>query len=78
MDPSSALDTWNLDSLESYFASVSLPTSPIHLNPFMTIHNLPLFISTHLSILNRYPGTREFLPYLHRLHALKAILSKSP
>lgn len=64
-----------LSAIENYFKEQILPTTPIHLNPHTTIHDLPKFVSTHLSILNRYPGTREFLPYLHRLHALKYLLS---
>ena len=68
----------DLSTLQTFYNSLTLPTTPIALNPHTTIHNLPLFISTHLSILKRYPSTREFLPYLYRLYALKAILSKSP
>ncbi len=63
------------EAVEAFFNSITLPTTPIHLNPYTTIHNLPLFISTHLSILKRYPGNRVFLPYIHRLLGLKNLLS---
>jgi hypothetical protein len=70
-------NTWNLQLLESFFDSISLPTTPIQLNPHTTIHNLSKFISTHIAICKRYQGNREFLPYLHRLQSLERILTQS-
>ncbi len=68
----------DLSTLQTFYNSLTLPTTSIHLNPYTTIHDLPKFISTHLSILKRYPGNRVFLLYRHRLLVLKAILSQSP
>ena len=57
--------------LETYFASVKLPTHPIKLNRCSTISNCSKFLESHLAIIKANMGKRTFLPYLNRLQSLK-------
>jgi hypothetical protein len=65
----------NLRALEHYFETAKLPTSPIRLNPYSTISNVPLFIHSHLTTLKTNKDRRAFLPYFERLQELKTILT---
>ena len=66
---------WDLDSLEEFFNSVEFPQHPIRLDQCTIIHDLPKFISGHLSILHTYNGNPVFLPYLRRLKLLLQIIN---
>ncbi|MBV5312759.1 MAG: hypothetical protein JZU47_05650 [Prolixibacteraceae bacterium] len=68
--------TWDIEALESFFSSIQLPIPPFQLNQCTVIHDLPKFISGHLSILRTYNGIPAFLPYLHRLEHLKILIKK--
>lgn len=70
-------ETWEHDitELENYFNTSSLPCVPVLLNEWSTITNIPLFIDSHLSTVKANNGKAAFLPYLHRLQELKAILN---
>jgi hypothetical protein len=63
-----------INELESYFASVTLPTQPVKLNKSSTITNCYLFIESHFATIKANNGKRTYLPYLHRLKELKAYL----
>lgn len=69
-------NNWNkeLQELEHYFKSITLPTAPVKLNQCSTITNVSLFIESHFANLKTYNGNRNFLPYLNRLQDLKQIL----
>lgn len=64
----------DIDSLESFFATTSLPPPPIRLNQCSVMHDLPKFISGHFTILHTYNGNPVFNHYLNRLQLLKQIL----
>jgi hypothetical protein len=64
-----------INELESYFASVTLPTQPVKLNKSSTITNCYLFIESHFATVKANNGKRTFLPYLNRLQELKQVLT---
>jgi hypothetical protein len=68
---------WSNDiaELESYFASIELPTQPIKLNRCSTITDCSLFIESHFATVKGNNGNRTFLPYLNRLQELKQVLT---
>jgi len=68
---------WSNDiaELESYFASIELPTQPIKLNKYSTITDCSLFIDSHFATVKANNGKRTFLPYLNRLQELKQVLT---
>ncbi len=70
-------ENWERDiiELENYFTGIELPTQPVKLNRASTITNCSLFIESHFATVKAYNGKRTFLPYLHRLHELKQILT---
>jgi hypothetical protein len=70
---------WSNDiaELESYFASIELPTQPIKPNQYSTITDCSLFISGHLTTVKANNGKRTFLPYLNRLKELKQVLTNN-
>ena len=64
-----------IDDLESYFASVKIPTHPVKLNGFSSINNCSLFIENHFATIKSNNGNRTFLPYLNRLQELQYLLN---
>ena len=68
---------WSNDiaELESYFASIEVPTQPIKLNRCSTITDCSLFIESHFATVKANNGNRTFLPYLNRLLELKQVLT---
>lgn len=68
---------WSNDiaELESYFASIELPTQPVKLNRCSTITDCSLFIESHFTTVKGNNGNRTFLPYLNRLQELKQVLT---
>lgn len=70
-------ELWDLTPLESFFSSIQLPHSPIRLNKYTVIHDLPKFISAHFAILHKYNGNPTFLPYLYRITELKQLMGNS-
>ena len=67
----------NIAELETYFASIKLPTQPVKLNEWSTITNCSLFIESHFATVKANNGKRTFLPYLNRLQELKEVLTKN-
>ncbi len=67
--------TWEQDinELERYFAKITLPSSPIELNQYTTITNVPLFIHSHMTVIKARIGNPTFQPYLNRLKQLKSL-----
>lgn len=68
---------WSNDiaELESYFASIELPTQPVKLNRCSTITDCSLFIESYFATVKGNNGNRTFLPYLNRLQELKQVLT---
>jgi hypothetical protein len=68
---------WSNDiaELESYFASIELPTQPVKLNRCSAITDCSLFIESHFATVKGNNGNRTFLPYLNRLQELKQVLT---
>lgn len=66
-----------IEDLEKYFNSISIPDAPINLNSFIKIHDVPLFVSSHLSLIKNYGNKKISIPYLKRLQEFKKILEKS-
>lgn len=64
-----------LAELESYFASIELPTKPVKLNGSSTITDCKSFVNSHFTTIERNNGKPSFLPYLERLQQLKDVLS---
>lgn len=75
----SQLPSWSpeLQSLQSFFSSIQLPPTPFRLDQCTIIHNLPKFISNHLSFLQNNNGSPVFLPYMKRLQKLRFIIESS-
>lgn len=65
----------DLVELESFFGSITLPTSPVKLNQCSEIKDVPGFIRSHLATLRNNPDKHTYSPYLHRLQELKQHLS---
>ncbi|GAB4471366.1 MAG: DUF6371 domain-containing protein [Thermoflexibacter sp.] len=70
-------ESWEqeISELESYFASIELPTHPVRLNECSTITDCSLFIESHFATVKGNNGKRTFLPYLNRLQELKQVLT---
>jgi hypothetical protein len=68
---------WSNDiaELETYFASIELPTQPVKLNKCSTIKDCSQFIQSHFATVKANNGNRTYLPYLNRLQELKQVLS---
>ncbi len=66
-----------ISELETYFASIELPTQPIRLNQCSVITDCSQFIKSHIATVKANNGKRTFLPYLKRLQELKEVLTKN-
>jgi hypothetical protein len=69
------LESWEqeINELEKYFATVTLPASPIKLNPHSTISDCFKFVQSHLATVRANNGKPAFKAYLNRLKELKSI-----
>jgi hypothetical protein len=67
---------WNIEELETFFNSATIPTQPIRLNQCCVINNTSHFISGHLATVKQNNGKRTFLPYLYRLEQFREILTQ--
>ncbi|WP_394991185.1 DUF6965 family protein [Emticicia sp.] len=65
-----------VEELETYFKSVTLPTVPISISQGETINNVGNFLESHFATLKHMKGKRVFLPHLHRLQKLKSYLTQ--
>lgn len=65
----------DLLELETFFAGITLPTTPLKLNQCSEIRDVPDFIRSHLTTLRNNPGKLTYLPYFHRLQELKQHLT---
>lgn len=68
------IEHWNIEELEKFFSSASLPVVPVKLNPWTTILNISLFIDSHLAVVKNYNGIPNYKPYFNRLIELKKTL----
>jgi len=66
-----------IKELESCFNRISLPESPIRLNPYSLIEDPAKFIHSHLEIIKANNGNSTYLPYLKRLQEIMQLYSKS-
>ena len=64
-----------INELENYFASITIPTQPVQLNPHSTITDCSKFIEGHFATVKANNGKLKFLPYLNRLKELKQVLT---
>lgn len=69
-------ENWDkeIEELENFFKSCQMPTEPIQLSKGEVIHNLKLFIDTHISVIKINNGKKVFIPYLDRLKLLKSLI----
>jgi len=70
-------ECWQQDvsELEKFFATATLPTSPIKLNPHSEISDCFKFVQVHLATVRANNGKPAFKPYLNRLKELKSVLN---
>jgi hypothetical protein len=66
-------DNWDneINELESFFNSTSMPNRPIKINSYTTINDVLKFIEMNLSIIKAQNGKVTYRPYLERLRQLK-------
>lgn len=76
-DPNTKILDWSkeVEELEAYFKSVTLPKVSISISQGETILNVERFLESHFATLKRMNGKKYFLPYLHRLQELKNYLA---
>ena len=61
---------WNITELENFFKNTTLPSPPVKLNPWTTIIDIPLFITSHLEVIKENNGVKNYEPYYNRLTEL--------
>lgn len=69
--------TEQINELETYFTTTSLPENPIVLNNCSTINNAPHFVTAHLTFIKANNGNPTFLPYMNRLQQVKQKLMQN-
>lgn len=67
---------YRLKELNDFFADRPLPET-VKLEDHMTIKNVPLIISSHLSFLQENQHSKAYMPYYNRLLQLKEILQQN-
>ena len=72
-------ENWDkeIEELENFFKSCQMPTEPLQLSEGEVIHDLKLFIATHISVIKTNNGKNGFIPYLDRLKLLKSLIDNS-
>ena len=63
-----------IQELEEYFKSITIPESAIKLDSCTTISDCNKFINSHLATIKRNNGNMTYLPYLERLIKLRTLL----
>jgi hypothetical protein len=63
--------TQDIEALEEYFTTTTLPPHPFNLTAHETILNVPDFIESHMMVVKASNGKASFRPYLNRLNLLK-------
>jgi hypothetical protein len=66
-----------VNELELFFSTFSLPKSPIKINTHSTITDVKLFIRSHIATIKANEGKRSFMPYLIRLKQLRGYLREN-
>jgi hypothetical protein len=71
------LEIWSKEilELENFFTYIEFSDTPIQLNSYSAIVDVPEFIKSHLSVVKANKGKRAFSPYLNRLQELKNIMT---
>jgi hypothetical protein len=67
----------SFEELETFFKTARLPANPIMLNEGTTILNIKAFVRSHLATVRANQESKFIIPYLERLHTLKASLSST-
>jgi len=67
-----------VEELQRHFEANPPPSGPLHLNAWTRVDDPRAFLASHLSTLRAYNGNPHFLPFLDRLRALRALLTKEP
>lgn len=65
---------WDIIELEDFFKNAPLPSAPVKLNPWTTIIDISLFITSHLDVIKVNNGIKNYEPYYTRLFELKRFL----
>lgn len=68
-------DGWDVADLETFFASITLPTGPVELSQCETITDVSTFVESHLQYIRANTDKRAYLPYLARLRRFKTKLN---
>jgi hypothetical protein len=63
-----------IQELEEYFKSITIPESAIKLDSCTTISDCNKFINNHLATIKTNNGNMTYLPYLERLIKLRTLL----
>jgi hypothetical protein len=71
------INSEDLYEIEQFFKTAKLPAAPIKLDKCSRITDVPLFISSHLSIIIAQSGNMRYKPYLDRLIFLKSCITKN-
>ncbi|WP_414647103.1 DUF6965 family protein [Chitinophaga sp.] len=70
------MEKWNIDELEAYFKSVTLPTE-INLDQSQRVTNLKNFLDTHFSICRLHNGHSTYHGFYLRLLQAKGVIEKT-
>lgn len=64
-----------LNELEHFFNSITLPKSPYQINAWSVCHDVNNYVDTNLSIARRNNGNKTYFPYYQRLQALQQMIN---
>lgn len=65
---------WNIEELKEFFNSRQVFPDEIRLDCCTRIVNMPLFLESHLNILEKYNYIESYKPHLLRLQKLRDLL----
>lgn len=68
--------TNEIKSLEEFFSTCAIPSTPIELSKGEKIINVQAFIESHLSTIKNYAHNKYYQPYLERLQKLSSYLTQ--
>jgi hypothetical protein len=70
-----SFEFWNIDDIESYFASIEYNQKQIKIDKCGTITDLKKFVESHVATVKSNNGKPTFKPYYDRLEQVKNLLS---
>ncbi len=68
---------WDIYGLDDFFKSAIIPSGSLKLDQCTKIHDIPLFIDSHLEIVKAQNGKGTYYPYYQRLIQLKEIIKRN-